>query len=95
MIEVLKYSGPKPPLTPDHEMAWSPDSKQLAYAHNGIIWRVPLDNPKPVRLETGRAELMATHIDWSPDGKWLVFRGETGSDLDLHLMTDFLPLVTR
>ncbi len=95
LIEVLKYSGPKAPLTPDHEMTWSPDGKQLAYAHNGIIWRVPLDNPKPLRLETGRAELMATHIDWSPDGKWLVFKGETGGDIQLHLMSDFLPLVSK
>jgi Tol biopolymer transport system component len=76
-------------------MTWSPDGRQLAYSYNGIIWLLPLDNPQPTRLETGRAELRATHMDLSPDGKWLVFKGDTGFDLQLHLMTNFLSLVSK
>lgn len=90
-----KNSSLKPPPSIEEEVAWSPDGKQLAYTYSGNIWLVSVDNPQPVSLNTGRAELRATHIDWSPDGKWLVFKGETGSDFELHLMTDFLPLVKR
>jgi Tol biopolymer transport system component len=96
LVELQKYPGGlKPPPNLDNEMAWSPDGKQLAYTHNGTIWLVPLNNPLPARLETGRAELRASHLDWSPDSKWLVFKGVTGSDFQLDLMTDFMPLVTR
>jgi Tol biopolymer transport system component len=96
LVEMLKYSGPKPPPPSlDNEVTWSPDGKQLAYTYRGSIWLVPLNNPKPVRLETGRAELRASHIDWSPDGKWLVFRGITGLDVQLQLMTDFMPLIKK
>ncbi len=87
---------PQQPIPMRHnEIAWSPGGRQLAYTYSGTIWLVPLDNPQPVRVETGQPGLNATAIDWSPDGNWLVFRGHTGTDCQLHLMTDFMSIVTR
>lgn len=35
------------------ELAFSPDSKQIAYGHAGSLWRVPIHGGKPVRLTGG------------------------------------------
>ena len=83
------------------EMAWSPDSKRIAFN----TWLPPIDETgiKVVSLEDGnildiKTDLVGTslyHLDWSPDGKKLVFGGYKGGGREFWLMEDFLPLLKR
>jgi Tol biopolymer transport system component len=86
------------------EMAWSPDGRRIAFnalrpeSRNTIV----SDTIKIVSLDDGSIQEIVPdlkdvkefyHLDWSPDGKTLVFGGYTGGGPELWLMEDFLPLV--
>ncbi|MHC1766931.1 MAG: tetratricopeptide repeat protein [Verrucomicrobiia bacterium] len=73
------------------EMAWSPDSRRIAY-------NSPKDKIKIVSLADGKVEdidpslpgVTIYHLDWSPDGKRLVFGGASGGDSEFWMVGDFL-----
>ena len=50
-------------------------------------------------LENGKYRIKGVngiyHLDWSPDGKNLVFGGYTGGGPELRIMENFMPLVKR
>ncbi len=81
------------------ELAWSPDSKRIAF--NSWLPAVDETGIKIMSLEDGnivdiKTDLIDTsiyHLDWSPDGKKLVFGGYKGGGREFWLMEDFLPLV--
>lgn len=75
------------------EMAWSPDSKRIA-------WNAPENKIKIVSLDDGSIEEIVPdlqdvkliyHLDWSPDGKTLVFGGYTGGEPEFWTIANFLP----
>jgi Tol biopolymer transport system component len=71
-------------------LSWSPDSKKIAYVSEGKLCTVPLDGGDPQEIQTG---LDATHLkmDWSSDGKKIVFGATQGGEHELWLIEDFLP----
>jgi Tol biopolymer transport system component len=82
-------------------MAWSPDGRRIAY---NALKPESIDTIKIVSLEDGSIEEIEPnlkgvneiyHLDWSPDGKNLVFGGYTGGESELMIMEDFLPLVKQ
>jgi Tol biopolymer transport system component len=48
-----------------------------------------------VDIKTDLVDTKIYHLDWSPDGKKLVFGGYKGGGREFWLMEDFLPLVKR
>jgi Tol biopolymer transport system component len=71
-------------------LSWSPDSKKIAYISRGKLFIVSLDGGDPQEIQTG---LDATHLkmDWSSDGKKIVFGATQGGEHELWLMEGFLP----
>ena len=103
-INIIPANGGKPRLVAkaqqiynNKEMAWSRDGKRIAYNE-------PQNKIKIVSLDDGSIEEIVPDLkdvksiydlDWSPDGKTLVFCGYGGGDRELWLMEDFLPLTQR
>jgi len=88
------------------EMAWSPDGRRIAFnAHKPGSSNTIISNfINIVSLEDGSIEEIEPnlkdvneiyHLDWSPDGKTLVFGGYTGGGHELWFMEGFMPLVKR
>jgi Tol biopolymer transport system component len=87
------------------ELAWSPDSKRIAF--NAVRHETPKNivsnSIKIVSLEDGSVKEIVPdlkdvremyHLDWSPDGKTLVFGGYTGGPgPEFWTMENFLPLL--
>jgi Tol biopolymer transport system component len=76
------------------EIAWSPDGKQLAFSFDGRMWTVASGGGAVTEIRTGLTGVRALHLDWSPDGRTIVFTGSKGGDERLWIVEDFLHLVT-
>ena len=76
------------------ELAWSPDSKRIAFNEVGIkaIKVMSLSDGSIEDIKTGLVDAYIYHLDWSPDGERFVFGGATGGNKELWLMDGFLPL---
>ena len=76
------------------ELAWSPDSRRIAFnadQRGKIIKIVSLDNGGIEEIKPDLKNVKEIyHLDWSPDGKTLVFGGYTGGDPEVWLMQNFL-----
>jgi Tol biopolymer transport system component len=83
------------------ELAWSPDSERIAFntwlpaINETGIKLVSLKDGSVVEIKTDLVDTKIYHLDWSPDGKKLVFGGYKGGGREFWLMEDFLPLVKR
>lgn len=73
------------------EMAWSPDSKQIAFNEANVIKIVSLEDGNIVDIEPDLEDTEIYHLDWSPNGERLVFAGAKGGGLEFWLMENFLP----
>jgi WD40 repeat protein len=76
------------------ELAWSPDSKRIAFndEKGNIIKIMNLDDGGIEDIKTGLVDVNIYHLDWSPDGKQFVFGGWKGGNAEFWFMEDFLPL---
>jgi tricorn protease len=56
-----------------YAIAWSPDSKKLAWGDKDCrIWYVDINEKKPVEIDRGKyGEIL--NYSWSPDSKWLAY----------------------
>ncbi|MGQ0552984.1 MAG: protein kinase domain-containing protein [Planctomycetota bacterium] len=51
-------------------LCWSPDSRELAWAQKGTLWRLPVDGVEPIRIgELGKEDSALVH--WGNDGRLL------------------------
>ena len=74
------------------ELAWSPDSRQIAL--NGEkIQVVNIDNGNTESIESNLLDVIIFDMDWSPDGKLFVFGGLIMPKSEFWFLEDFLPLV--
>lgn len=75
------------------ELAWSPDSKRIAFNEVGIkaIKVMSLSDGSIEDIETGLVDAYIYHLDWSPDGERFVFGGATGGNKEFWTMENFLP----
>ena len=50
---------------------WTRDGKELIFARDGRLWRIPAEGGAATRIETGALEGCGGSHGLSPDGKWL------------------------
>jgi Tol biopolymer transport system component len=77
------------------ELAWSPDSKRIAFNDRrgkNVIKIISLDDGSIQDIETGLVDKIIYQLDWSPDGKRFVFVGWKSGDKEFWVMENFLPL---
>jgi len=75
-----------------NELAWSPDSKRIAF--NGpeeIITVISKEDGSIEEIKTDLPDVEIYHFDWSPDGDTFVFGGYQGGDSEFWFLEDFLP----
>jgi Tol biopolymer transport system component len=89
-----KIVGEVPAVHMNIEMAWSPDSKRIAFNDDEgkVIKIMNLEDGNIEDIETGLVDVSIYHLDWSPDGKKFVFGGYQGGDAEFWFLEDFLPL---
>lgn len=69
------YFGPAPSSTP-WAPSWSPNSKWIAVAMSGSIWKV--EPASGVAHELTYNRKYHSMPDWSPDGKWIIYTADDG-----------------
>ena len=83
----------------DTALAWSPDSHWLVYVPIGVdgftnLWAVPADGSAPSREITFLANgENASHIAWSPDGKYILFDTSQRAEIPQLARVDLIPHV--
>ena len=64
-------------------LAWSPDSKMLAWADKDLrLWYVAINDKRPVEVDRGKYNEI-TNYSWSPDSKWLAYDKQLDSGLSV------------
>ncbi len=84
--------GEVPQVTVNIELAWSPDSRRIAFndEEGKLIKVMSVDDGSIQDIETGLVDVDIYHLDWSPDGKRFVFAGWKAGDKEFWLMENFL-----
>jgi Tol biopolymer transport system component len=79
------------------EMAWSPDGRRIACnAPDNKIKIVSLDDGSIVEIEPDLKDVKEIYnLDWSPDGRTLVFGGAVGGGPEFWTIGNFLPAPGR
>jgi Tol biopolymer transport system component len=82
--------GEVPGTNVNTELAWSPDSKRIAF--NGkTICVMNVADGKTEDIKSGLVDTDLWHLDWSSDGKQFVFFGMKGGNAEFWFMENFLP----
>jgi len=91
---ISRVVGKVTDFTVHKELAWSPDSKQIAFndGEGKVIKVMSLSDGSIEDIETGLVNVEIFHLDWSPDGKRFVFTGYQGGVPEYWVLEDFLPL---
>ncbi len=89
----------RPPFLSDHEMAWSPDGRWIAFASNGTGG---FTNPHIVALSGGEARPISFlpnggtgSLAWSPDGTYLLFATSQRTEDSQIARIDLIPRTPR
>ena len=70
---------------------WAPDGKAIDLTNAGDavnLWRYPIDSRPGFRLTTFTGTAVIRSFDWSADGRLVISRGESKTDLVLFRRTD-------
>jgi Tol biopolymer transport system component len=103
MLKVIPAGGGEPRVVAkvqriyaNKEMAWSPDGKQIAYNESkNKIKIASLSDGSIEEVEPDLKDVNIYHLDWSPDGRRLVFAGYTGGGPEFWTIGNFLPLALK
>jgi len=98
-IKVISPDGDQPQVVArvekiyaNKEMAWSADSKQIAFNEGNVIKIVSLESGNVTDIKPDlQQDRGIYHLDWSPDGRRFVFAGDKGGKRQLWVMEYFLP----
>lgn len=74
------------------ELAWSPDSRKIAFNGDNVIKVMNIDDGKIEDIKTNLVDVEIWHLDWSRDGEQFVFSGMKGGQDEFWFLEDFLPL---
>jgi len=88
--KVSRIIGKVPTANVNIELAWSPDSKRIAFNGENIHVMNIYDGTVE-EIKTNLVDGSIWHLDWSPDGKQFVFAGGTGGNHEFYLVENFLP----
>ena len=90
---ISRVVGEVPSVHVNIELAWSPDSKRIAFndGDGKVIKVMSVGDGSVQDIETGLVDVNIYHLDWSPDGKRFVFAGWKGGNKEFWLMENFLP----
>jgi tricorn protease len=75
-LEAVKTIHLGQPSAYYYQLAWSPDSKKLAFSDQALnLWYVDIAHPAPVKVDTDLFDNPLHEFDetWSPDSQWLTY----------------------
>lgn len=79
------------------ELAWSPDSKRIAFNDEEggkLIKIMNIDDGSIKDIKTGLVDVTIYHFDWSPNGERFVFGGWKRGNKEFWFLENFLPKTT-
>lgn len=65
---------------------WSPDGQWLMVNADGRLWRVPLDRPALLPIDTGAADLCNNDHGFLPDGRIILSSHHGGQGAEIYLL---------
>jgi Tol biopolymer transport system component len=88
----IKVIGEVPNANVNIELAWSLDSRRIAFNDVKVIKVMNVDDGKIEEIKTNLVDVDIWHLDWSPDGGQFVFSGGKGGNAEFWLLENFLPV---
>lgn len=89
----------EPPFGGAGTIAWSPDSRWVAYSARGRggfgnVWVASLDGAAPQQITFG-ADANVSGVQWSPDGQFVIYRSAQRTEIPRLIRVDLVPQTPR